>query len=193
MEEDVKERLDEKTIATIKRAAKKLTGAARRDFQATVTLDHCHGSPRFARELFGWNPDTIRKGLVERETHCIIVDRQRSGRPKYVDKLADLQNDIRSLVDPNTCTHPTFDNTFRYTRMTAKAVIEALVREKGYMKKELPAESTMRELLGKMGYRLRRVQKTKPQKKFPKRTQSSPTSMQRTNEAMKTIKPCESR
>ena len=51
--------------------------------------------------------------------------------------------------------------------MTAKAVIEALVREKGYMTKELPAESTMRELLGKMGYRLRRVQKTKPQKKIP--------------------------
>jgi hypothetical protein len=59
--------------------------------------------------------------------------------------------------------------------MTAKAVLEALVREKGYNKEELPALSTMRELLGKMGYRLRRVQKTKPQKKFPKRTRFSPT------------------
>jgi len=48
--------------------------------------------------------------------------------------------------------------------MTAKAVIEVLVWEKGYTKQELPAESTMRALLGKMGYRLRRVQKTKPQK-----------------------------
>jgi hypothetical protein len=156
-------------------------------------LDHCHGSPRFARELFGWNPDTIRKGLVERETNCVIVDRHRPGRPKYVDKLADLQNDIRSLVDPNTCTHPTFDNTFRYTRMTAKAVLEALVKEKGYQKKELPAQSTMRDLLNKMGYRLRRVQKTKPQKKFPKRTRSLQTSKLRTNEAAKTIKHCEFR
>ena len=189
----MKTRPDEKTIKTLKTAARKLTGTARREFQANVTLEHCHGSPRFARELFGWNPDTIRKGLVERETHCIIVDRQRSGRPKYVDKLADLQNDIRSLVDPNTCTHPTFDNTFRYTRMTAKAVIEALVREKGYAKKELPALSTMRELLGKMGYRLRRVQKTKPQKKIPKPTRSSPTSMPHMRKATRTIKPCESR
>ena len=90
-------------------------------------------------------------------------------------RLPHLQTDIRSLVDPNTCTHPTFDNTFRYTRMTAKAVLAALVTEKGYKQEELPAESTMRDLLNKLGYRLRRVQKTKPQKKFPRRTQSLPT------------------
>ena len=142
----MKARPDEKTIQTIKSVSRKLTGAARREFQADVTLSHCHGSPRFARELFGWYPDSIRKGLAEREMNCLIVDRKKSGRPKYIETLANLQTDIRSLVDPNTCTHPTFENTFRYTRMTAKAVIEALVREKGYNKEELPAESTMREL-----------------------------------------------
>ena len=152
------------TIETIKNAAKKLTGADRREFQATVTVDHCHGSPRFARELFGWSPQSIRKGLAEKETNCVIVNRKRTGRTKYIETLANWQTDIRSLVDPNSQTHPTFENTFRYTRMTAKAVLEALVREKGYNKEELPALSTMRELLGKMGYRLRRVQKTKPQK-----------------------------
>ena len=168
-------RPDSKTIQTIKHAAQKLTGSAKREFQAAVTHDHCHGSPRFARALFGWNPETIQKGLIETEMNCTIIDRPRSGRPKYTDRLPNLQTDIRSLVDPNTCTHPTFDNTFRYTRMTAKAVLEALVKEKGYKKEELPAESTMRDLLNKLGYRLRRVQKTKPQKKFPRQTRSLPT------------------
>ena len=175
MEEVMKTRPDAKTIRTIKNASQKLTGSARREFQAAVTLDHCHGSPRFAHKLFGWNPDTIRKGFAEQEMNCVIIDRPRTGRPKYTDILPNLQTDIRSLVDPNTCTHPTFDNTFRYTRMTAKAVLEALVKEKGYKQEELPAESTMRDLLNKLGYRLRRVQKTKPQKKFPRRTQSLPT------------------
>lgn len=170
----MKSRPDAKMIVTIKAAAQKLTGAARREFQADVTLNHCQGSPRFARELFGWNPDSIRKGIAEKENQRIIMDRPRTGRPKYVNTLVDLQTDIRSLVDPNSQTHPTFETKFRYTRMTAKAVIEALVHEKGYKKKDLPALSTMRELLGKMGYRLRRVQKTKPQKKFPKRTPFSP-------------------
>ena len=86
--------------------------------------------------------------LAEKEMNCIIVDRPRSGRPSYSKKLPQLQEDIRSLVDPNSQTHPTFDNTFRYTRKTAPAVIEALIQEKEYQKKELPAESTMRELLG---------------------------------------------
>ena len=126
----MKLRPDKKTIQTIQSAARKLTGSARREFQAAVTLDHCHGSPRFARELFGWSSDSIWKGLVGKEMNCIIVDRQRSGRPKYVDKIAGLQHDIRSLVDPNSQTHPTFDTTFRDARMTANAVIEALVQEK---------------------------------------------------------------
>ena len=60
-EEVMKTRPDTKTIQTIKHAAQKLTGSVRREFQAAVTLNHCHGSPRFARELFGWNPDTIQK------------------------------------------------------------------------------------------------------------------------------------
>jgi hypothetical protein len=59
--------------------------------------------------------------------------------------------------------------------MTAKAVLEALVQLKGYTKEVLPALSTLRELLGKMGYRLRRVQKTKPKKRFPKQKPFLPT------------------
>ena len=97
-------------------------------------------------------------------TGTIIPPLERSRRPSYSDKHPALQNDIRSLVDPHSQTHPTFENTFRYTRLTGKAVLDALVREKGYKKSDLPAESTLRALLNTMGYRLRRVQKTKPKK-----------------------------
>ena len=168
-------KLDETFIQTLRSASQKLTGAARRAFQAEVTLHYCKGSPRIAERTFGWNRVSVQKGLTEQETGTIIADQARSGRPSHSQQLPRLQDDIRTLVDPNTCTHPTFDNTFRYTRMTAKAVLEALVQEKGYTKEDLPAESTMRALLNKMNYRLRRVQKTKPQKKFPRRMQSSPT------------------
>lgn len=120
---------------------------------------------------------------------CLICLNTRAGLAKYTDMLPTLEIDIRSLVDPNTCTHPTFKTTFRYTRMTAKAVLESLVKEKQYKKEELPAESTMRELLGKRGYRLRRVQKTKVQKKFQRRTQSLPTSKKPIFAAITTTKP----
>jgi len=187
------QRPDHKTIDTIKHAANLLSGANRRIFQAQAVLDHCHGNLSLAKTLFGWHQETIRRALLERESGQAIPDQPGRGRKKLTEHLPSLQADIRELVDPNSCTHPTFDNTFRYTRMTAKAVREALVREKGYKQEELPALSTMRELLGKMGYRLRRVQKTKPQKKFPKRTRSSQTSTPLMQKATRTIKRCESR
>jgi hypothetical protein len=156
----MKAKLEETFIQTIRSAAQKLTGADRRAFQAEVTRDYCKGSPRIAERTFGWSRQAVQKGLTEQETGNIIADKERSGRPSYSHRLSNLQDDIRSLVDPNTCTHPTFANTFRYTRITAKAVIEALVKEKGYKEEILPAECTMRALLNKMNYRLRRVQKT---------------------------------
>jgi hypothetical protein len=174
---------DQQTIQTIRNAAQQMNRLDRRRFQAQVVLDHCNGNTSQARTLFGWDQRTTRKALLEKKKGKTIADRQRCGRRCFSMKLPNLQKDIRSLVDPHSQTHPTFETKFRYTRMTAKAVLDALVREKGYKKENLPALSTMRELLGKMGYRLRRVQKTKPQKKFLKRMPFSPMSMPPTSEA----------
>jgi hypothetical protein len=52
-----------------------------------------------------------------------------------------------------------------YTRLTAKAALEAL-REQGYGEELLPSPSTMAEVLNRMGFRLRKVVKAKPQKKI---------------------------
>jgi len=43
-------------------------------------------------------------------------------------------------------------------------VLEALLA-KGYAKEDLPSERTMRDVLNRMGYRLKRIQKGKPLKK----------------------------
>jgi hypothetical protein len=163
-------KLSETLIATIKSAAKKLSGPKKRLFQVEAARDYCKGSARAAERKFGWWRYAVQRGLDELEANETIPNEKRTGRPSYSQQLPNLQNDIRELVDPNSQTHPTFKTTFRYTRMTASAVLEALVKEKGYKKEELPAESSMSRILNKMNYRLRRVQKTKPQKKFPKQT-----------------------
>ena len=51
--------------------------------------------------------------------------------------------------------------------MTAKKMRQALIDEKGYSDEELPCENTIGNILNRLGYRLRRVQKVKPQKKIP--------------------------
>ncbi|PXF58199.1 MAG: transposase, partial [Candidatus Methanogaster sp.] len=75
--------------------------------------------------------------------------------------------DIRSIVGPKSQTDPNFQTSLMYTRITAKAVRQALIDEKGYIDDELPCENTIRDILNRMGYQLKRIQKTKPLKKIP--------------------------
>ena len=52
-----------------------------------------------------------------------------------------------------------------YTRLTAQSALQAL-RAEGYSEEELPSACTMAEILNRLGYRLRKVVKAKPQKKI---------------------------
>src|SRR5919197_319365 len=60
---------------------------------------------------------------------------------------------------------PTFRTFLAYTRLTAQAAVEGL-RAQGYDAAQLPAPSTMAQVLNRMGFRLRKVVKAKPQKKI---------------------------
>ena len=55
--------LTEEVIASFKDAARKLTGAKRRAFQAQVTLDYLDGSVWKAERVFGWSHHTVALGL----------------------------------------------------------------------------------------------------------------------------------
>ena len=69
-------------------------------------------------------------------------------------------------MDPESQADPKFQTPLAYTRMTAASVRQALVDHKGYAPTELPSKRTMRRILNRLGYCLRRVQKTKPAKKI---------------------------
>jgi hypothetical protein len=67
-------KLPELYIATLKDAAKKLTGTKRRAFQAQVTIDYLNSSARKAEITFGWSRETVGLGLNEVRTGIICVD-----------------------------------------------------------------------------------------------------------------------
>ena len=48
--------------------------------------------------------------------------------------------------------------------MTARAVHQVLIEEKGFTDEELPSENTIGVILNRMNDKLRLVQKTKPEK-----------------------------
>src|SRR3954464_6186575 len=151
--------------ALIRSGAKRLTGYQRRLFQAEVAEALCGGCPRQAERRFGWGRDTVEKGLHEQRhgLRCLENFAAR-GRRRSEDKDPRLAADIRALVEPHSYAAPGLKAARRYTNLSAAEVRDALIA-KGYAATELPSERTMRDILNRMNYRLKRIQKGKPLKK----------------------------
>lgn len=171
-------------IADLRLAASKMSGPKRRAFEAEMTLKYCQGDPLQAETLFGWGRHTVEVGLAERRTGIICLGAQSafSGRHRWEDKHPEVAAALRRLAEAHAQQDPTFRTTLAYTRLTAKAALEAL-RAQGYCQVQLPAPSTMAVVLNRLGFRLRKVVKAKPQKKIAE------TDAIFTNLAKKTTKP----
>ena len=154
-------------IADLRLAASKMTGAKRRAFQAEMTLKYCLGNARQAEAVFGWGRGNIEVGLAEKRIGIICLGLQPtfSGRKRWEDGHPDAASALREIAEAHAQQDPTFRSTLAYTRLTAQAALEAL-RQRGYAEEQLPAASTMAVALNRMGYRLRKVIKAKPQKKI---------------------------
>jgi len=151
--------------ALIRSGARRLTGYQRRSFQAEVATELCGGHARLAERRFGWGRDTVEKGLHERHhgVRCLENFSAR-GRQRSEQKAPQLAADIRAIVEPQTYADPELKSSRRYTNLSAAEVRDALI-QKGYPQESLPSERTMRDILNRMNYRLKRIQKGKPLKK----------------------------
>jgi transposase len=166
--------LTESVCETIRSAARKLTGFRRRQFQAEMAIKYCQGNPRRAEQVFGWGRDAVNTGLNELRTGIRCVDDfSTRGRRKTEEQQPELVCEIHALVESQSQADPKFQTPLAYTRMTAKAVRERLAANRTKKDRHVPAERTVYDILNRLGYRLRRVRKTKPQKNSPKPTPSS--------------------
>ena len=162
--------------ALLGEAARKLTGYRRRAFMASVTVEMLGGSARRAESHFGWSRDAVELGLCERASGIVCVDNfQARGNKKMEVKMPELERDIRALADPHSQADPQFKSSLAYTRLSAAAVRRALIQEKDWREEDLPAARTMNTILNRLGYRLRSVAKTRPEKKQNTPRRSSPT------------------
>jgi len=149
----------------IRSGARRLTGHQRRLFLAEVATALCDGSARQAERRFGWGRETVEKGLHESRSgmRCLEGFAAR-GRRRSEDKDPRLAADIRAIVGPQSYADPELRSERRYTNLSAAEVLEALA-QRGHARAALPSERTMRDILNRMNYRLKRIQKGKPLKK----------------------------
>jgi len=161
--EDSVERYD----ALIRSGAQRLTGYQRRLFQAEVATQLCGGCARQAERRFGWGRETVEKGLQERRHGVRCVENFAArGRRRSEEQDPRLADDIRAIVEPHTYADPGLKSARRYTNLSAAEVRAALIA-RGHAEEDLPSERTMRDILNRMNYRLKRIQKGKPLKKTP--------------------------
>ena len=152
--------------ALIRSGAGRLTGYQRRLFQAEVATVLCGACARQAERRFGWGRETVEKGLHEQQhgMRCLENFAAR-GRRRTEEKDPQLAADIRAIVEPHSYADPELKSSRRYSNLSAAEVLEAL-EARGNRKEDLPSERTMRDILNRMNYRLKRIQKGKPLKKI---------------------------
>jgi hypothetical protein len=161
------QRLSPSQIADLRLAASTMTGSTRRAFEAEMTVKYCGGNPLLAETIFGWGRRTVAVGLAERRTglRCLGAQAAFSGRKRWEEQYPEAAEALGRLAEAHAQHDPTFRTTLAYTRLTAKAALEAM-KAQGYGEEQLPSPSTMAEVLNRLGFRLRKVVKAKPQKKI---------------------------
>jgi hypothetical protein len=89
-----------------------LSGADRREFITQITIELLDGNPRKAEHVFGWGRETVKKGMKELATGITCIDNYSArGNKKTEEKIPQLAEDIRSIVEPTSQSDPDFQTT----------------------------------------------------------------------------------
>lgn len=158
-------------IADLRLAASHMPQVKRRAFQAEMTLKYCNGSARMAESRFGWSRRAVEVGLAEKRTGLVCCGAQSAfgGGKRWEERHPEVAQALIKLAEAHGQQDPSFTSTIAYTRLTAAEAVRQL-RNQGFSDEQLPAPSTMATILNRLGYRLRKVLKAKPQKSCPKPT-----------------------
>lgn len=145
-----------------------LGGAARRLFMASIVKAGGKGAASMVEREMGWNRNTIRKGLSELDSGIVCASAASlRGRKPLENSLPNLEADLREMGEGASQTDPTFRTTQLYRRLTAGEARRRLIEEKGYDPQTAPSERSLRRKLSALGYKPRRVAKSKPLRKIP--------------------------
>jgi transposase-like protein len=127
-----------------------------------MSLELGYGSIKFLSETFGVSEELVSKGRKEAMEGLAVPPRTSAcGAPRLTSILRDIENDIRSIMDPESMADPRLRGPWAYCALTVAEVLERLTGL-GYTR--LPSPSWVYAWLNSHGYRLRTVKKTIPLK-----------------------------
>lgn len=158
-------KLTDSTVKWLNNTAKQLKGSARRMFMAETVQQLGYGGASVAEEKLGWNRGTIRKGQKELKNGPMKDRFSDRGCKKSEELLPNLLENIKKIIEPECQTDSSFNTCRLYTRITAGEVRKRLLEAYGYDEVSIPCARTISTKLNELGCSLKKVRKTKPQKK----------------------------
>ncbi len=155
-------------LPSLKYAASKLKGSHRRMFLGQLALDLKSGGKLLVSKMLGISRVTLRKGISEIESGIPQKDNfNKRGRKSLNETNPKLLEIIKEIANNASQTDPQFKSTRLYTRLSANEVRTQLIK-KGYTEEELPSNQTIWNKLVDLGFKRKKVAKTKPKKKLKK-------------------------
>jgi len=144
----------------------RLTGRQKRESAAEIALEYGIGGQTFVAEEFRMSRNTVRKGVHEIESGEKIEDRyDQRGRKKTTEKLPELENQIRTILDSQSQADPKFQTDRLYTDLTIEEIRRQLIKQFGYADDILPTSRTLCTIVNELKYTVKTVKKTEPIKK----------------------------
>lgn len=149
--------------------AQRLKGSERRRYMAGVVQALGRGGQRYVERTLGWNRRTVRKGLVELTSGIGQVDHfSARGRKRVEARLPHLLADLCAIVDSQPQCQSQYQSQStqcpcrRMINLSATAIRQQLIEQKGYTAKMAPSVTTIRKKLSELGYILRSARKSHP-------------------------------
>jgi len=156
----------EKVKQVLKPIMPKLSGSDRREAAAEIALEYGKGGQTYVAEAFRMSRNTVRKGIDEIKSGIKTEDKfNERGRKKATEKLPDLENQIKAVLDSQCQADPKFQTDRLYTKMTIGEIRKQLIKQYGYADEELPSDRTLDTIVNDMKYTLKTVKKTEPIKR----------------------------
>jgi len=157
--------IESEHVDLLRLAAGKLKGEDRRVFVAEVTLRLCDGKERLAEDRFGGSRQMVRKGLEQLRTgQATETGHHNGGRKRFEDRHPKMAQAIRDIAEPKTQADPELKSQRQYLNLSAAEVRKALA-DRGWNDDDIPPDRSMRRILNRMNFRLKKIRKGRPLKK----------------------------
>jgi hypothetical protein len=154
----------ESFLPILESASDNLKGSKRRMFLGKLALSLGRGGRLLVSKTLKINRGTLNKGISEVENGEAIADRfSERGRKPLEEKMPELPADIKEIIDGASQIDPKFTSTRLYTRLSAEEVRNQLL-VRGYKESQLPSSQTIWNKMHSLGYKRKKVGKTRPKK-----------------------------